>query len=55
MNTTRKYARTLVDAFGPYENGNLYVRPEPMHKHDRIVLAGSAVAGFIVFVLMVVL
>ena len=55
MNTTQKYPRTMTQAFGPYEGGGLYVKPEPLHKHDRIVLAGSAVAGFIVFVLMVVL
>jgi hypothetical protein len=51
----RKYPRTLVDAFGPYEGGGLYTKPEPLHKHDRIVLIGSAVAFMVVFVLMVVL
>jgi hypothetical protein len=55
MNTTRKYPRTLVDAFGPYTSNTLHVKPEPMHKHDRIVLIGSGVAGFVVFILMVVL
>jgi hypothetical protein len=55
MNTTRKYARTMSQAFGPYEGSGLYTKPEPLHKHDRIVLAGSAVAFVFVFVLMVVL
>ena len=43
-NTTRSFPRTLESAFGPYERGNLYVAPEPMHPHDRIVLLACAVA-----------
>jgi len=50
---TRKYPRTMTQAFGPYEGGNLYVRPEPLHKHDRIVLIGSAVAAVFVSVMVV--
>ena len=50
---TRKYPRTLVEAFGPYAGHSLYVKPEPLHRNDRIVLAGSVVAGLVVLVLMV--
>lgn len=41
--TTRRHPRTLSEAFGPYERGGLYVKPEPMHKHDRIVVTASAI------------
>ena len=50
---TRKYPRTLVEAFGPYEGGDLYIKPEPMHKNDRIALAGSVIAGLVLVVVMV--
>jgi hypothetical protein len=39
---TRKYPRTLAEAFGPYEGTGL-VTDEPMHKHDRIVMWACAV------------
>ena len=42
--TTRTHPRTLEAAFGPYERGNLYVAPDPLHPHDRIVLRACAVA-----------
>ena len=51
---TRKYPRTMNEAFGPYA-GDLYVKPEPMHKNDIIVLAGSVVAGLVLVVVMVLL
>lgn len=41
--TTRRHPRTLSEAFGPYERGGLYTTPEPMHKHDRIVVTASAI------------
>ena len=49
MNTTRKYSRTLEEAFGPGHRGGIYTEPEPMHAHDKIVLWFSAVAlvGFL--------
>lgn len=40
--TTRRHPRTLSEAFGPYERGGLHTTPEPMHKHDRIVVTASA-------------
>lgn len=42
--TTRCYSRSMEQAFGPYERGNLYVAPDPLHPHDRIVLRACAVA-----------
>lgn len=43
MNTTRKYSRTLEEAFGPGHRGRIYTKPEPMHMHDKIVLIACAV------------
>ena len=42
--TTRSFPRTLESAFGPYERGDIYTPPEPLHPHDRIVLRACAVA-----------
>ena len=50
---TRKYPRTMTEAFGPHTSRSLYVKPEPMHKHDIIVLAGSVIAGLVLVVVMV--
>lgn len=44
-NTTRQYPRTMSQAFGPYEGGGLYVKPDPVHPHDRIVLIACAIAS----------
>ena len=42
--------RNLEQAFGPYTSPRLESKPEPMHRHDKIVLWFSAVAlvGFLV-------
>ncbi len=50
---TRKYPRTLVEAFGPYASGPVHPKPEPMHKHDRIVLVASTMAALSLFGLVV--
>jgi hypothetical protein len=44
MNTTRRYPRTLEEAFGPYQRGTIHEPYPEMHKHDRIVVWASAVA-----------
>ena len=44
MNTTRRYPRTLEEAFGPYAGRNVHERIEPMHRSDRIVVWASAVS-----------
>ena len=43
MNTTRRYPRTLVEAFGPYTDQTIYEKVET-HPHDRIVMWASFVA-----------
>lgn len=41
---TRKYPRTLTEAFGPYTDNQIH-EPEPdMHTHDRMVVVASALA-----------
>jgi hypothetical protein len=42
---TRKYPRTLEEAFGPYARGPVQERFDPMPKADKIVLAVSIVAA----------
>lgn len=51
---TRKYPRTLNEAFGPYARGPITEKEEPMHTSDKIVLLSSCIAftciiGFMVF------
>lgn len=41
---TRRYPRTLEQAFGPYARGPIEEPSQPMHKTDRIVLVASALA-----------
>jgi hypothetical protein len=43
MDTTRKYPRTLEEAFGPYARGTLADQP-PVHRADKIVLAACILA-----------
>jgi hypothetical protein len=47
-NNTRKYPRTLTEAFGPYTSRD-FVNNDPMPTADRIALFASAV-GFAAFV-----
>ena len=43
--TTRKFPRTLSEAFGPYTSQHIEPAPEPMHPHDRVVLRACALAA----------
>lgn len=44
--TPRRYARTLTEAFGPHHGlAPLHTEYTPMHKHDKIVILGCAVAA----------
>lgn len=52
-NYTGRTHRSMESAFGPYERGGLYVAPEPMHKHDRIVVAASAVAAVVLLIVLI--
>lgn len=45
---TRKYPRTLSEAFGPYTSRDFV---EPMHKSDRVVTAASIAAGLVLLAL----
>lgn len=44
MQTTRRYPRTLEEAFGPYQRGNLHEPYTEMSRSDRIVVWACAVA-----------
>ena len=46
--------RNLEQAFGLYTSPRLESKPEPMHKHDRIVL-GFAIAALLGFLAILVL
>lgn len=52
MNTTKRYARTLVEAFGPYEDTKVYpMRDERLERRAQaaacllIILALGAMVG----------
>lgn len=55
MQTTRKYPRTLDEAFGPYASklAPLTERYDPMPKADKIVTVGSCVLAIVVLALAV--
>lgn len=42
MTTTRKHPRTIEEAFGPYQRGNIYEEVDPMPMVDKVILAISA-------------
>ena len=50
---TRKYPRTLNEAFGPYASGPVHDPDEPMHTSDRIVLVASALVALSLFGMVV--
>lgn len=41
---TRRYPRTMQQAFGPYTSHYIAEKPEPMHPTDRIVIKVCALA-----------
>lgn len=51
--TTKRYPRTLEEAFGPYQRYGLQTEYDPMPKADRIVVVISvitaAVLGALIF------
>jgi hypothetical protein len=51
---TRKYPRTLQEAFGPYTSREIHEPVAPMHKADRITVWASAVALVSFLAVMVV-
>jgi hypothetical protein len=52
MDTTRKFPRSLEEAFGPGHRGGIYEERKPMDKADRSVITACAVA-LVVFAFMV--
>ena len=43
MITTRKHPRTIEEAFGPYQRGNIYEEVDPMPMVDKVILSISGV------------
>lgn len=42
---TRKYPRSLEEAFGPYARGQIQEPSRPMDWQDRVVIVGSVIAA----------
>lgn len=51
---TRKYPRTMEEAFGPGNRGFICAKREPLHPNDKIVLIGSAIAALFVIAVAVI-
>jgi hypothetical protein len=52
---TRKYPRTMNEAFGPYSNGPIHEPSRPMDWQDRVVLTAAVIAAICVIAIMVLL
>ncbi len=44
--TTKKYPRTLEEAFGPYARGGIYEQPTPLSFADKVIVGLSGVILF---------
>lgn len=51
METTRKYPRTLEQAFGPYARGPIDEQQDPMPAADRVVIATCCIGAIILIVM----
>ena len=51
--TTRKFPRSLSDAFGPHTSRAIYVETTPMDFVDKLVVAACAVALLFAVVVVV--
>ena len=49
---TRRYPRTLTEAFGPHTSTRITEKPDPMPKSDKIVLVACTL-GAVAFICMV--
>lgn len=47
---TRRFPRTMQEAFGPYTDDNLYEPQRPMDWEDKVVLTGCVVTAIIFLV-----
>lgn len=54
MDTTKRYPRTLEQAFGPYARGPIQEPEERMPAADRIVVIGSCICGVAIIVMALV-
>jgi hypothetical protein len=50
MQTTKRYPRTLEEAFGPYARGGIYEAPTPLGFADKVIVG---VCGVILFGLLI--
>jgi len=50
MQTTKRYPRTLEEAFGPYARGGIYEAPTPLSLADKVV---SGVSGLVLIGLLI--
>ena len=48
---TRRYPRTMNEAFGPYTSKEFV---EPMHWADKVVTTASAIAGVVLVAVLIV-
>lgn len=53
MQTTRRYPRTLEEAFGPGHRGNISEPYTPMDKADKIVVVACCLIGAAFVALMI--
>ena len=51
---TRKYPRTLTEAFGPYAHGSQIVEKSEFDWQDKVVMVGCAIC-FVGWILVMVL
>ena len=49
MQTTKRYARTLEEAFGPGHRGGIYEKPSEFGLADKVI---TGVCGVILFALL---
>jgi len=50
MQTTKRYPRTLEEAFGPYARGGIYEAPTPLSFTDKVV---TSISGLILIGLLI--
>lgn len=52
--TTKRFPRTLQEAFGPYTSRTIYTEYTQLDRADKIVLIGCAVIGGAVLILALI-
>ena len=50
MQTTKRYPRTLEEAFGPYARGGIYEAPTPLSFVDKVI---TSISGLILIGLLI--